>query len=512
MKKTSYFIVVWAIFLASVSCAQGQHPKSVMAFNVSMENPQTHCFNVIFCCQGLKGATQDFKIPVWMPGYYGIIDYAGKVQDFTAEDGSGNPLRWQKVAHNTWRIATENTTSCTVSYGVKADVQFIVNSYLDEKRAYIAPVGVFMHVDGQIRHPVTVTVEPYKEWNDIATGLDPIPGKTNTFSAPNFDILYDCPILIGNLERLSFEVKGIPHAFVGWDLGDFDRVQFTSELKRTVESASAVIGEFPYTHYTFLAVGPGQGGIEHLNSTAFSFNGFNRESSRNFRRFLSFLAHEYFHVYNVKTIRPIDLGPFDYDRDNRTSMLWMSEGFTVYYQNLILRRSGFFTPDDFLESLSSTIAGFENRPGRLVQSAAQSSYESWDQGPFGGDPEVSISYYEKGAALGLLLDLKIRHETRGRKSLDDVMTSLYRQYYKEKNRGFTEQEFWEVCEDIAGVSLKELVDYANTTKEIDYPKYLGYAGLAVELPRETGEPGYRIKRVPHPSPDQAAIYREWISK
>ena len=490
MKNTFRFIAFWAIGLAALSFTQGQQPESTMAFNVSMEKPHAHYFHVIFRCQGLKGETQDFKMPVWMPGYYGLIDYAGNVQNFRAWHGSGDPLEWEKTSDNTWRVHTQNVPSFTVSYDVKAVVQFIVNSYLDENRAYIAPVGVFMHVAGLIQHPVTVTVEPYKEWRDIATGLDPVPGKINTFTAPDFDVLYDCPILVSNLERLSFEVKGIPHAFVGWKLGDFDREKFTAELKRIVEAAAAIIGEIPYKHYTFLAVGPGRGGIEHLNSTAFSFGGFNRESRRDNNRFLSFLAHEYFHVYNVKTIRPIELGPFDYDRPNRTRMLWVSEGFTVYYQYLILRRAGFMTPDDVLRSLGSTIASVENRPGRLVQSAAQSSYESWEQGPFGGDPEKSISYYDKGAALGLLLDLKIRHETQGRKSLDDVMRALYREYYKKKKRGFTEQEFWEVCERFAGVSLKEIFDYANTTKEINYSKYLGYAGLRIELPRELDEPDF----------------------
>jgi predicted metalloprotease with PDZ domain len=165
----------------------------------------------------------------------------------------------------------------------------------------------------------------------------------------------------------------------------------------------------------------------------------------------------------------------------------MSEGFTVYYEFIILRRAGFLTPDEMLESVGSPIADYENRPGRHVQSAAQSSYESWEQGPFGGDPEKSISYYEKGAAIALLLDLKIRHETKGAKSLDDVMRALYREFYKEKKRGFTEQEFRDVCECIAGVPLSEIFDYANTTKAIDYPNFLGYAGLEVEFPKELDE-------------------------
>ena len=441
-----------------------------MAFTVSMDQPSSHVFHVVLRCAGFKDETQDFKMPVWMPGYYGIIDYAGSVQDFKAVDGSGNPLKWEKASANTWRVRTGNASPLTISCDVKATVQFIVQSYLDENRAYIAPVGVFMHAAGQIGHPVTVTVKPNEKWKDVATGLDPVPGKPNIFTAPDFDILYDCPILVGNLEKLPFEVRRIPHAFVGWNLGDFNRAEFRSDLMRIVEAAVSIIGEIPYKHYTFLAVGPGRGGIEHINSQAVSLDGLSGYSSRKQRGTLEFLAHEYFHLYNVKSIRPFELGPFDYDRPNRTRLLWMSEGFTVYYEFLILRRAGFTTADEMLASVGSPIAGYENRPGRLLQSAAQSSYVSWDQGPFGGDLEKSISYYDKGAGIALLLDLKIRHETGGARSLDDVMRTLYRKYYKEKKRGFTDAEFQDVCERIAGVPLAEIFEYADTTKAVDLSK------------------------------------------
>ncbi|MCJ7587061.1 MAG: PDZ domain-containing protein [Candidatus Aminicenantes bacterium] len=591
--RACIFVTLWLV-AGAVSFAASS--DSTMAFTVSMDNPASHMFHVVLRCTGLKGETQDFKMPVWMPGYYGIIDYAGNVQDFRAIDGSGKPLELEKSSANTWRVRTGNASPLTISYDVKATVQFIVQSYLDENRAYIAPVGVFMHAGGQIGHPVTVTVKPYEKWKDVATGLDPVPGKPNTFTALDFDVLYDCPILVGNLERLSFAVRGIPHAFVGYNLGDFNRAEFTSDLKRMVEAAVSIIDEIPYKHYTFLAVGPGRGGIEHLNSTAVSLDGLSGYSSRKQRGTLEFLAHEYFHLYNVKSIRPFELGPFDYDRPNRTRLLWMSEGFTIYYEYLILRRAGFTTADEMLASVGSPIAGYENRPGRLLQSAAQSSYGSWDQGPFGGDPEKSISYYDKGAGIALLLDLKIRHETRGVRSLDDVMRTLYREYYKEKKRGFTDAEFQDVCERIAGIPLGEIFEYADTTKAIDYPKYLGYAGLEVELPKELDEadlgasvgerdgrlvvwraasnspaghvgiaprdvilaidgipvdaaamkkaidskrpgdtitvrfsrggeekevlvvlakkidPGYRIKRIPNPTPDQEKIYLGWIGR
>jgi len=488
MKNRIIMLFFVSLGLAAAAALSAAPPQTTLAYTVSMNDPASHVFQVVLRADGFDDEALDLKMPVWMPGYYGIQKYPENVQDFRAADGTGNPLEWEKTAENTWHVRTNGAPSVVVSYGVKATVQFIVHSYLDENRAYIAPVGVFLHVGGRLDHPVTVTIKPYEKWKDAATGLDPVPGEPHAFSAPHFDVLYDCPILVSNLDGVSFEVGGVPHSFVGWNLGDFDHDVLASDLRRMVEAAVSIIGEIPYKHYTFLAVGPGQGGIEHANSTAVSFGGFNPATRRAATGFLSFLAHEYFHLYNVKRIRPVELGPFDYDGPNRTRLLWMSEGWTSYYQNVILRRAGFTTADEMLAAVGSPIASLENRPGRHVQSAAESSWASWDQGPFGGDPEKSVSYYDKGAVIGLLLDLEIRHATQGAKSLDDVMKALYFEFHKEKNRGFTEAELKNVCERIAGAPLDEIFDYANTTKPLDYARYLGYAGLEIEPPRELDEP------------------------
>lgn len=497
---------------------------SRLDYTVSMADPASHLFRVELRCEGLRAGTLDLKLPVWMPGYYGIMDYAGKIRDFRAVDGAGRALAWEKVKPQVWRVRTENASPLTVSYGVQADVPFIVHPFLDEKRAYIAPVGVFMHPAGRFRHPVTVTVDPPPGWNDVETGLDPVPGRPFTFSAPDFDVLYDCPILAGSLEKLAFEVRGVPHVFAGWNLGDFDRKAFVTDLKRVVEAAVAIIGEIPYERYAFLAVGPGRGGIEHSSSQAISLDGLAGYGPEKRRGTLAFLAHEYFHLYNVKAIRPRELGPFDYDGPNRTRLLWMSEGFTVYYEYVILRRAGILTADEFLESVSGPIAATEKRPGRLHQSAARSSFESWEQGPFGGPPDKTVNYYDKGAALALLLDLKIRRETAGAKSLDDVMRTLYREFHKETGRGFTDEELRRACERVAGVPLDEVFEYAYTAEPVDYAKHLGYAGLELVSESESGEealpaatsrnpePRLLLKRIPDPTPEQERIYSDWVGR
>jgi predicted metalloprotease with PDZ domain len=207
-----------------------------------------------------------------------------------------------------------------------------------------------------------------------------------------------------------------------------------------------------------------------------------------YQRWLNFITHEYFHLYNVKTIRPISLGPFDYSAENYTHMLWVSEGFTVYYEYLIMNRAGLMTRTEMFGYLTENIKNYEDIPASRFQSATQSSFDTWIQFFNFGENSVNtkISYYDKGCALGMLLDLKIRNCSKNAKSLDDVMKFLYFTYYKEKKRGFTDMEFRQVCERMAGCSLSEIFEvYACTTAPVNYPAYLDYAGLLIDTTSTT---------------------------
>ncbi|MGA2556236.1 MAG: PDZ domain-containing protein [Verrucomicrobiota bacterium] len=480
--------------LAFTSCASfDPSPPERLSFVVSLEDPADRLCHVEFHCDGLKGGTHDFTMPAWTPGYYRIMNYAKNVTNFTARDAAGRALEWVRTDSNTWRVQSGGAPALTVSYDVITG-QAIFQTSLGKASAFIAPTGTYMNLDGQIARPVTVTLKPRPGWSNIATGLDPVPGRSNTFSAPDFDILYDCPTLLGKLEVLPFAVRGVHHEFDGLNLGDFDRANFVSDLKRMVQSATALMGDVPYKHYTFIVSGRG-GGIEHLDETTLPFTSADLSSPLRNKRWLSFVAHEYFHNFNVKRIRPIVLGPFDYEHENRTRMLWLSEGCTVYYEWIVLRRAGLLDVEDVLNGsggdrgfrgLSQTIAAFENSPGHLYQSAAEASWNTWDQPSFGGSnpagPRLTISYYDKGAVLGALLDLKIRHQSQNKKSLDDVMRGLYKEYYQEKKCGFTDLEFRQMCERMAGVPLDEEFDYVFTTRPVNYPKYFDYAGLDIVMP------------------------------
>ncbi|OKS89669.1 hypothetical protein RG47T_5154 [Mucilaginibacter polytrichastri] len=428
----------------------------------------------------------------WTPGFYEIADFGGAVSNFTATDRTGKPLWWKKGTDSTWSVQANGRSDVILNYDVKADNPFIANANLDENYGYFVPGAIFMYLDDRLKLPLTVEIKPYKNWPRlVATGLDPLPGRVNTFLVKNFDVLYDSPFLMGKLEQFpASAVKGKRLAFIGYQMGHFDRKLFMDNLTKIAESGSAIIGDVPYNHYSFLGVGMpihGFGGIEHLNSASLIMANDSAvlTQPKIKESMYAFLAHEYFHLYNVKRIRPIALGPFDYTKENYTNMLWVSEGFTDYYEYLILRRAGLMTPERVLANYQEHIQNYENSSGHLYQTLIQSSRGIWAMRgkPTERTPEEvakTISVYDKGCVMGMMLDLKIRHETQNKKSLDDVMRALYKKYYQLKNRGFTDLEFQQECEIVAGSPLKELFSYSTTVAVVNYPKYLSYAGLSID--------------------------------
>jgi predicted metalloprotease with PDZ domain len=475
------FILLLVVLAASAPGVFGQTAQPTFAFSISMPQPTNHIVHVTFRSEGLKGELQDFKMPVWSPGFYGVGDYSRNVSNFQAEDGAKHALPWEKVTKDTWRVAAGDAHAIVLNYDVYGATSFAANTYVGDDRAYLSPSGVFVYVPGMTQHPVTVTIESPSNWKQISTGLEPARNKSNTFYAPNFDVLYDSPILMGNQEYLRFDVKGVPHFVAIENLSEtVDRKKMIADLQKMVTAATQLIGAVPYKHYTFLMMGRGNGGIEHLNSASIQFDGKSLDTPAGYLRWLSYVSHEYFHNFNVKRIRPIALGPFNYDMENLTHMLWVSEGLSVYYENLVLVRAGLMTRDQYLEEMTRATASFDNSPGHHYQSATESSWNTWNAGSgVGGDRNTSISYYDNGAMLGAMLDLKIRSESKNLKSLDDVMRALYKKYYLQKRRGFTDAEFRQECESAAGGDLTEVFSYAESTTDADYAKYFELAGLAL---------------------------------
>jgi len=517
IKSNFFWIAVMAIFMAVINPAYAQSDKPVFKYTISLPESSSHIYHVELNTSGWDRDTVEFKMPNWMPGYYQIMDYAKSVENILAKDDKGNDISVENLNENTWVMKGTRNKSILIAYDIKTDRKFVANSFVDESHAYIVPENSFLYVDGLLQIPVSVKVEMNKRWKDIATGLESVAGNPNEFMAADFDILYDSPLLIGNLEELpSFNINGIEHRFIAYEIGDFDKVLFMANLKKVVETAINIIGDIPYKQYSFIGIGPGRGGIEHLNNTVVSFNGNGLKTPETMNSMMKFLAHEYFHHYNVKRIRPYELGPFNYDQENRTNLLWVSEGLSVYYEYLIVKRAGLVDAHTLFSDLEVDINALENNPGRFYQSLSQASYNTWEEGPFGTqgeDVNKSISYYQKGPVVGLLLDFAIRNATQNKRSLDDVMRLLYWKYYKNDHRGFTDAEFQQACEMIAGKSLVPIFEYVYTTKELDYNTYLNFAGLSLDLnsnPQQ--EKKYIINRINEPNSLQLAILESWLKE
>jgi len=483
-------------------------------FTVSMEDAANHNFRVTMTMTGISQDATVLKMPVWTPGYYWIENYPKNLSSLTVRDGNSRVLPYEKTLKNAWKVNTAGVTTLTVTYDVYANNHSVADPFIDSTHAFIAPAGLFLYPEGRLNASSEITFVPYSTWKTISTGLDKVEGKENTFSAPGFDVLFDSPVLAGNQEVMSFDVEGIPHHIAVLLPGSYDRTMLTADYKKMVQSAVSLIGEMPYKNYTFLIMGAGGGGLEHANSMAVftGFRGGNIYPSerKSLQGWMSFIAHEFYHLYNVKAIRPVALGPFDYDRENYTNMLWVAEGFTVYFEDIILNRAGFMNGEEMLESLSRTITNYESVPGSRVQPVTLSSFDTWIN--FFNRSEnaanTTISYYDKGCGLALLLDLKIRDETGNERSLNDVMRRLYYHYYKELGRGFTDSEFRSECEAVAGCDLGEIFNYASSTVRPDYDRYLGYAGLYMveEKPEGSGRSRFVIKRRVGLTPKQEKIY------
>ncbi|WP_316801062.1 M61 family metallopeptidase [Pedobacter frigidisoli] len=468
----------------------GAQAQVKIGFEVSFKEPQAHYAEVQMNISGLAKDYVDVKMPVWTPGSYLVREFEKSVEEFKATAG-GKIARVEKVRKNTWRIFSAKASNIQINYRVYAFEISVRTAFIDESHAFLSPTGIFMHPDGMIKSASTVKIVPFNTWSKVSTGLDPVPGQTFTYKASDFDILYDSPIEVGNQDVFEFTAAGVRHEVAMYGGGNYDKEKLKVDMAKIVEEPTAVYGENPNKHYVFIVHNfqRGGGGLEHLNSTTLgaSRNAYSTEAG--YKGFLALVAHEYHHLWNVKRLRPVALGPFDYDNENYTTNLWVAEGFTSYYENKYMHRAGFNDEATFVTDLAGAIGTVLNTPGAKYQSAASSSYDAWIIGyrPNENSKNNSISYYNKGEVIGILMDLEIINATKGAKSLDDVMKAMYWQC-KTLKRGYTDAEFKAMVEKVSGISFTSFwAKYVNGVDDAEYVKYFGYAG--VDVTTENATPG-----------------------
>lgn len=458
-------------------------------YQLSMPNPNTHYFEVEMDVDLLNTTYTfqntsfiDFKLPVWTPGSYLVREYAKNIEGFTAFSGN-NILKSLKIDKNTWRIIKGKNTSLKIKYKVYAYELTVRTSFLDDSHGYANGASVFMYIPQLMNEKYALQITPHDSFEKVSLAL-PLIGK-NKYEVENYDLLVDSPIEIGNQEIIEFEAMGIKHTIANYSMDKliYDKNKLIEDYKKVVIAASTVIGDkHPCKEYLFIIHHlPGiGGGLEHLNSTSCQTSPDVYQNAEKYIGFLGLIAHEYFHLWNVKRIRPKALGPFDYDKENYSNMLWVSEGFTSFYQEDILRRAGIIDENSFLRRCSIKIGTIENSPGNKVQSATEASWDAWIKfyRPNENSNNSTISYYTKGGVLAIVLNCIIIDATNGQKSLDDVFKLIWNTHYLKENRGYTDDEFLKACEKVAEIDLKTFFeDHIYGTKTIEYEKYFHKIGI-----------------------------------
>jgi predicted metalloprotease with PDZ domain len=515
-------LLALAVTLCAVSAAQQPEPQAqplgALNYKLKMTRPVSHLFEVSIEVQMGQGPSPEylyFQMPRWSPGRYAVFDFAKNVQDFDVSirlhnpDGSMVYKPWyaRRMDDQTWRVvAVAPGEVIVVSYKVFGDDLSGTFSQLDERHATINGGSVFMYVADHKQDPVKLTIEPPSNWRIVNAWTSNVGQREWQF--PNYDIMIDTPTEIGPEWTLDeFKVEGKSYRVMVHSLGDEGgkRPALVKDIEKIVRAETNMWGAPEFDSYTFLlhfaADDHSSDGMEHLNSTQIIESGALADAGT-YEDALDAVAHEFFHVWNVKRLRPTELGPWDFTRPANTRGLWIAEGITNYYGHLMQRRAGIWDDEQFLHALAQNISQVENAPGSRLMSAEESSLSA----PFQDNAvhaqktnlgNTSVSYYPKGEVVGLTLDLLIRGQTKGRASLDEVMRQMYGEFYLNspnasyylRGRGYETKDFEHVATQVAGTDLSEF--FVRYTHGIEPPPYeRAFAQVGLRLVREPAREGH----------------------
>ncbi len=451
-------------------------------YTVRFPSPHTHYAEIeaIFPTASQPGF--ELFLPVWTPGSYLVREYSRHV-----ENVQSNGVTLAKTRKNRWRADTAGASEIQVTYRIYCHEMSVRTNRVEENFALLIGAATFLTPADTPGLSYEVRLELPDGWMASATGL--AASGPHLYTAPDYDTLIDAPIYAGSPAIHPFEVDGIPHYLVnhGED-GLWDGPRSASDVQKIVQRQRDMWGSLPYSKYVFLnLITESGGGLEHKNSVCMMTSRWAMRSRRSYLAWLSLVSHEFFHVWNVKRLRPAELGPFDYESENHTTSLWVAEGVTEYYGHLLVRRAGLSTREEYLEGcggsgihdgISGAIRALQTAPGRLAMTVAQSSFDAWIKlyRPDENTQNTSISYYVKGAVIAWLLDARIRRATEDTKSLDDLMRLAFARY--SGACGFTPAEFQKAAEQVAGISLGDFFRSAvESTEELDYSEALDWFGL-----------------------------------
>lgn len=471
-------LAVGFVFLITPTAPAQKRDAFHIDYTVSISSVEGHLFHVTADVKNIKEPRLDLSLPIWTPGWYTVENYFKNVLRFKITDANGKWLQPEMIHKQTWRVETKGLDSIKVEFEYRANVLALNQAKITSDFAFFTGTELFVMAAGHRASPSSVRFELPNGWKIISAlteTRDPM-----TFAAPDYDTLVDAPTEMGKFDVNQFQAEGKPHYLVTTPAGALAKDKadkFTEMLAKVAAAQSSIFGGLPYEKYVYFYFfsrpeSNAGGALEHLNShVAFAF-------SPNPDFMIDTASHEFFHVWNVKRIRPADMWPYDYSRENETPLLWVSEGFTNYYGNVALYRAGLRNRQQFLQSVEGAIRGVESNDARSYISPANSSVSTW----VGYDTPVAfgISYYTQGQNLGALLDLSILQDTGGASGLDAVMRALYTDFYK-KDKGFTTENLLAILNRLTKRDYHDF--HRKYIAGVEIPPYdliLGYAGYKVE--------------------------------
>jgi predicted metalloprotease with PDZ domain len=455
-----------------------------MQYIFSYQNPHTHLIDIEFIAPSVTGDETTIQLPAWRPGRYELGNFAKNIKQFIATDEKGNTLDVRKASKDCWKINTKEVKKLTLYYSYYAAELNAGSTYLDEKQLYVNPVNCCIYIPEKINEACEIEIKIPADYN-IATSLKTAAAAAHRFHANDFHALADSPFIASKgLKHHSFEVEEV--AFHLWFQGECKpnwtklEKDFTAFIKEQFSSMKNVTPA-PQYHFLFHAL-PYRfhHGVEHSESTVIALGpSYDLMHGDTYLELLSISSHELYHAWNIKSIRPAEMFPYDYTQENYSRLGYVCEGVTTYYGDFFLYRSGVYSFEEYATTLAYRLSNHFDNFGRYNLSVADSSFDTWLDGYTEIVPHRKTSIYTEGCLLALMTDLLLRRYTQNNRSLDDVMQTLYNDFYK-KGKGYTEADYQKICEALAGNSFATFFkNYVHSPSSFENPlaECLDYVGL-----------------------------------
>jgi predicted metalloprotease with PDZ domain len=425
--------------------------QATVNYAIDLTKPEHHTGQVSIAFPSADGPYLDVKMPVWRTGRYTVLNLANGVSQFTATDAAGKPLRWQKVDKSTWRVQLNGPTAVRVGYELYGNELGNRSRHIDDSHAYLDASAVFMYADRFRKDDVTVGLTVPQGWRSFS-GMQS--AGSQRFVAANWDVLVDSPIETGINKTVEFQEGGRDYQVVVWGNGNYELPQLAADLRKIVAQPPSIWRSYPFQRYVFIVhtTDGGGGATEHMNSTVIQVPRYIFKPRARYLQFLSTAAHEFIHTWNVKAYRNAAMVPYDYDRENYTNLLWLEEGSTEYFTGHFMVRSGLQSTQEYLDELGEAIDANQHRPGRLVQSVAEGSFDEWiSPGDRDRLQNAWINIYSEGLMASWQLDIALLQQTGGKVSYRDVHRLLHERF-DSRVKGFTDADILAILRELTGQS------------------------------------------------------------